>query len=148
MKKKINRRLLAQVKEHFLEEPRRLAMSVFLDQCALPGRIIGRDYERWNKNCNKFEELTTRTAPPCGTVGCIAGLAVFLSNEPLPGNVAERAQKLLGLTDKTLFYPDDWPAPVFKRFQKAKSNRARAKIVAEMIDRAAKCGTVRPYLKS
>lgn len=51
--------LLQRVKQHVLEEPRRLNMGT------------------WGR---KASHRLGDDAPPCGTVGCIAGWCVFLSN--------------------------------------------------------------------
>lgn len=113
----LNVELLRKIQKHILEEPRRLDMTAWLD--AAPVDVV-----------------------PCGTVACIAGWALHLSNTK-PGSTTEGgkwsgpARKVLGLSyeegDK-LFYEDNWPAPFATNFCHAEGPKARAKIAVARID--------------
>jgi hypothetical protein len=59
----MNVKLLRKIQKHILEEPRRLDMDVVL--------------------VKDIDPASWRDAPPCGTVGCIAGWACALSGKRL-----------------------------------------------------------------
>lgn len=89
----MNVELLERVKAHILEDPRRLDMELWIQD-----KMYGPD------------------SPPCGTVGCIAGWAVELTEGGAAhfrsSYITEEARKLLDLTFQqsgTLFHTDSWP---------------------------------------
>jgi hypothetical protein len=134
MKKKLNVKLLRRVQKHILAVPERLDMG--------------------------FLALKVNTedegAPPCGTVGCIAGWAHMLTLKKFPktsreisnaDDVAwERAEKKIGLSHndsyalfgEPRFYQDTdfrrWPAKFAVRYLKAKKAKTRAKVTSDRID--------------
>jgi hypothetical protein len=127
----VNTRLLRRVQKHILAEPRRLNMDCLLDSVSV---------ER-------------KTNPPCGTVGCIAGWAAFLTQGAAAHVSSESwlgAQDALALTseqalrlfvepkyavEKSLYYGDEtWPLKFARKYLSAKTARQRAKVTAARID--------------
>lgn len=129
---KLNVKLLEKVKKHIKKEPRRLNMSEW-NQVAVPGRYINTDAE---KGFFSRLKLTKRTAPPCGTVGCIAGWATMLSGvSEIP--IDDAAIELLGINEEAaqeLFFMGSWPRPFRILYRAAKSSRERASITCKRID--------------
>lgn len=127
--RKLNVRLLRRIKRHILEEPRRLNMYGF-------------GY--------KIHGTPSPDEPPCGTVGCIAGWAIWLSGLQVSEvNVIRKASTLLGLKNrydglsgdqKRLFYVEDWPTLFEHRYVAAQRARTRAYITAERIEHFIKTG--------
>lgn len=128
----INKELLERVKQHILEEPRRLNMDFLL----LPVSCLS----HWDADA----------LPPCGTVGCIAGWATFLTHGAEKAHEMDpwvEGMKILGLDDlqaSRLFaapedaasYPDGatWPIDLAKDYIAATSPQERAQITADRID--------------
>jgi hypothetical protein len=128
----MNVRLLRRVAKHISEEPRRLDMGVLTD--------IRTKYEYGDD------------APPCGTVGCIAGWACLLTgSKPQHAwqggfNYWDKGAKLLGLSPiqaKRLFsrpdehpeFPhEEWPVRFARRHERAKTHRGRAKATVDHIE--------------
>jgi hypothetical protein len=133
----MNTELLLKVKEEILTEPRKIYMDTWLwdaREVAVPEERI----------------------PPCETVGCIAGWAVAVSDPRPPSevadenrrnfhlNVAGRAQSLLGLKSRKLFYHDEeaggwgsdhWPEEFTARLEKEEPGTpGYARVVADVID--------------
>jgi hypothetical protein len=133
----MNVKLLRKVKAYILAEPRRLDMDVV--------GVIAQGGD----------------APPCGTVGCIAGWAGLLALTVVPKNPEARVDRMswirgqdaLHLTDaqaNRLFrepskagdevynmgvaYSASWPARFARRYVRASRPATRAKITAERID--------------
>lgn len=148
---KEQRKLWRLVKEHILEEPRRLDMNV---------PIFMQSKEKASRDS---------TLPPCGTTGCLAGIAVLIDAATnhrrlhlvketnfYNGSVykvidwdvcRQRAIELLGLTENNaekVFQvysnyslrpnPPCWRPDFRKRFQKAKTPKGRARVLADLID--------------
>lgn len=120
----MNVELLRKVQAHILEEPKRLDMGAW-------GVHVNEGDGEWE-------------APTCGTVACIAGWTVALS-QGLSGyeledlsDVSTLASELLGLNGAdacALFYAEDWP----KRFRDQLNRRnpqtkAYALVVSHRID--------------
>jgi hypothetical protein len=135
-KHRINKILFAKVRDHILAEPRRFRMERYV---ANPG----------------YYGLEGDTAPPCGTVACIAGWAVALVDGmdaiTAPGaydHIAERAEELLGLSDDEgwalwrVFFHTEWPARFRRRYESAKRQGARARAAADYIDHIIATGKV------
>lgn len=109
----MNVRLLRKVKDHILAEPRRLDMSVLM---SFP---------------------SGESAPPCGTVGCIAGWANYLEGGSRGGILT--ATKLLELgrgyaRRDRLFFIVFWPGNFSTRYINAKDAKTRAEVTAERIE--------------
>lgn len=144
-------RKLLKVKEHILEEPLRLKMGTFVITADKIKDIL--------ELGNYFSEPKYKDTvfPKCNTVGCIAGWTVLLTDGMLSAGGADaiepRALEILGLpTDSEdlydddgerlkdipnyldLFYVDNWPKKFETRYAKAKTPKARAKVVAARID--------------
>lgn len=142
MAKGINTELLARVRDHILEEPRRYDQTTFGE---------------------------ASEDAPCGTAACIAGWAAHLSGRVslkklrAPMNpvreIRQTAQRALGLTDeeaRVLFTGDPtpcwcgdkdcalggWPPRFGKRYEKAKTARGRASAAAAYIDHIIATGKV------
>lgn len=128
--------LLLRVKAHILEEPRRLNMSEW-KQTAFPGMIVKDGYEHGLNASKHHQLLTAKTAPPCGTVGCIAGWVCLLSGADYP-IFGGQAAAYLGVEEhhlEPLFYPRKWPNKTrFRQYLNARSQRRRAQIVGRVID--------------
>jgi hypothetical protein len=138
--KKINVKLLRQIKRRILEEPRHFDMAFFAIR---PGKI----------------GLKGDLMPPCNTVACIAGDAVILSDGP-PKRITEdfiysvedRATELLGLNysqAQRLFFLSHWPADFADGYidadetaededsledERLEAMKTRARIAADRID--------------
>lgn len=117
----MNVELLEKVKQHILEEPKRLWMG------------------DWAFKVSPTDE----NAPACGTVGCIAGWASLLSNPTQPfSDVANSADdpnvNNLDLDEDTawrLFYVDSWPVQFVDAYDKARGDLTkRAEITAARIE--------------
>lgn len=119
---------LQQIKAHILEEPRRLNMSGWI----------------WTN------QEGTDWAPPCGTMGCLAGWAMLLfdphtARQYVQGDTdvmpEDRGAELLELEyeqAKRLFYQTHWPGDLSERYEDAAVARnypARAQATADRIDR-------------
>lgn len=134
----LNVKLLRRVKQHILEEPKRLIMS---------GLLVRKDKFR-NKfmtdgGVDQFQEFA-----PCGTAACIAGWTVLLHDgmktKKEGAQMWHRAAKLLGLDDKCrdgessqtskLFVTHEWGSKIAARYHRAKTQKGRAKIAAERIE--------------
>lgn len=123
----LNTKLLRKVKKHILEEPKRLAM-IHWSKRGLPGTQL--KSEGWG-------EEPTRTFPPCGTVGCIAGWACMLSG--MYSGSSYEGGDLLGIPDSTslrnsLFIVEDWPEPIRSEYICATTPERRAKLAAKRIN--------------
>jgi hypothetical protein len=126
----MNVKLLRRVKKHILEEPRRFVMRVFYFRKA--------DLLR--------ETFTSDTHQPmrfakCGTAACIAGWSVLLTDglHADMNDVRARAISLLGLNPNDyrhdeLFDVCGWPTKFADAYEKARSQKARAKIAADRIE--------------
>lgn len=132
----MNTKLLLKVKQHILDEPRRLWMGQWQVR-AVPGkRIEG----FWDTEFSfRTVTLDEKTAPPCGTAGCIAGWTDMLSFRTRPRGVSaeSRAIKKLAITElqaAQLFYVDSWPRKFREEYSAAKTAKRRARIVGQVID--------------
>jgi hypothetical protein len=106
-------KLLREVAKHIAEEPRRLNMHL------ISTRVDPSRHE----------------APPCGTVGCIAGWACMLSGMGIDEANWRKGEEILGLTSdqsmKLFDFPttdgfnDGWPRKFGKRYVNAKTPRGR-----------------------
>lgn len=142
----MNIELLQRVRQHILDEPRRLNMGTWVSTVgktvpAFAG-VYGRD---------------EADLPPCGTVACVAGWAVLLSRfngkpEEYAAFIRERpslfpdgltssiGQEELGLSPsqmETLFYVGRWPERFRVAHEQAEENgdyQAMAQITADRID--------------
>lgn len=135
----LNVKLLRKVKRHILAMPSRFAMNYFVAR-GKPGVLMTRKYPDGSVN-QVFLDGKKRKAPPCGTVGCIAGWAALLTaKDPkrVADNTAEtRGRRALGLTRdqaSVLFYTYSWPWEMQERYLNAKHPQIRANIAARRID--------------
>ena len=121
----INRELLLKIKQAILDEPKGFQMGGFKKQ-RIHSDSVCSDYGlAWE-------------FPRCGTACCIAGYALTLSGKDpdREENVVSTAKDLLGINNGlVLFYVEDWPVDLKKRFLEAKTPEERALIGAERIDR-------------
>ena len=115
----VNVELLQRIKQHILQEPKRLQMNI------------------WR---NRFSGTN---APSCGTIACIAGWAVELGdpNMLLPERtVLDRALELLGLTNDVreyaqLFCVRYWREPWKTAYANAWENQERkVQVTASYLD--------------
>lgn len=109
--------ILQKVKQHILEEPRRLRMTTWFYKT----------------------DLVDPMSPPCGTIGCIAGFTVMLSGKIVEvETVQEEAMELLGINDKQageLFYTSQWPQRFSTEyFDYGWASKERAEVTARRID--------------
>jgi hypothetical protein len=120
----INKELLARVRDHILEEPRR------------------------------YDQLTTgeyEESVPCGTRACIAGWTYFFGTgrDPRFNSCMYDAQELLGLSnDEAMVLFDangDWPEPyssAYKTAEKEHSHAGMAQAAADYINHIIETGKV------
>lgn len=131
----MNIKLLRRVKRHILAEPKRINMY-------FPVRV----------------GQMGRGAPPCGTIGCIAGWAVLLAERKgreMPGltwrrildrreapdmdwddfkPIAIRRLKLTAEQAHRLFHVINWPRTFTVQYEKARTPKKMASVTAERID--------------
>jgi hypothetical protein len=121
--------LLLKIKERIISHPASFNMS------------------RWGCKVDPTEEH------PCGTIACIAGWAVILTDTPVNWigysmeDVCVQAKELLGISwsQANLFYPDYWPSPFKEEYlalstsltieNKSEVQAKLAKLAARRIDR-------------
>jgi hypothetical protein len=127
---RINTELLARVRAHILEEPRRFRMERYV---ATPG----------------YYDLPAEQSPPCGTVACIAGWAVAITDglnsitgPDAYGKIEGRALELLGLEESSLFYHTCWPDEFCDRYENARTPQERAEVAADYINHIIETGKV------
>jgi len=135
----LNVELLLKVKNHILEEPKRLRMSKWFIKGTPNGH--GRSVSRGYGEPIDFE------VPACGTVGCIAGWTELLNHPEdyegatgISGVHCGRAKNELGLIDQSLFFVDCWPEPYKSDYYQAEDNQTRAQIVGALIDKLIEVG--------
>lgn len=134
--------LLRKVKRHILRKPSRLRMNNWIVK-AEPNSSVTLG-EGWG-------EPTNVKIPSCGTVGCIAGWIVLLSNNNLDNSnnysiksdgkckvfsAQQEATILLGFkyVPTELFFVSDWPYQKREEYFNSTSQTQRAKIVGQVID--------------
>lgn len=140
-KRKLNKRLFNRIKKHILAMPERLRMDHW-QIVAKPGRFIDMNNDpklsEKDQAYTNYGEPDTVQVPKCGTIGCIAGWACFLSNKrPRAGRVQPTAEKLLGiggLQSDSLFLVDEWPSKESSKYENAATQRQRAALVVKRID--------------
>jgi hypothetical protein len=142
----MNIELLQRVKQHILDEPRRLNMGTWVSTVRKTVPAFTGVYGRGEADL-----------PPCGTVACVAGWAVLLSRfngkpEEYAAFIRERntlspdgltssiGQEELGLSPsqmETLFYVGRWPERfrvAHEQAEEAADYQAMAQITADRID--------------
>lgn len=128
------KKILRQVRDHILAEPKRLRMSKYITTQKTSG------LKTFHADSHRNEEVPFA---PCGTAGCIAGWAVILSTPNIapfelerthPYDLMVNAAKILGITDTSLFFVEEWPRRFSKPYMKAKTQKTRAKYAAKMIN--------------
>lgn len=133
---KINKKLFKQVRDHIKEEPRRLAMGVFL-QGVEEGSGVNCVYDA----ADRVRFLSEKEVPPCGTVGCIAGWVGKLVNGTFKST--SNSADLLGITNEQslkLFYPDSWKPKTYRKYRRSKTQIGRTRVVVGILDRIIKAG--------
>jgi hypothetical protein len=118
----MNVKLLRKVAEHISEEPRRLNMTYISRQ--VPSQAYN--------------------APPCGTVGCIAGWACMVEGLSVDEASWRKGTELLELTEDQAFrlfdFPteeglmDGWPRKFGKKYVNAVTPKAKAKAAVDRIE--------------
>lgn len=117
----MNTRLLRRVAKHIAAEPKRLAMHLIATTV----------------------DSDAHNAPPCRTVGCIAGWSCLLSGETVDKSSWSKGRNLLGLDEDASYrlfdYPanlptDGWPKKFVKRFMNARTPRGRATVTVARIE--------------
>ena len=122
----MNVAVLEKVRDHILEDPRRLNMRDWI----------------WHYTDNQVR-LNSDILPPCGTVGCIAGWILELYGHELEketGDIVKDAAKLLGVDLSEaccLFHLEYWPKDYQIRYR-AGNQKERAQVTAERINRLIK----------
>lgn len=152
-------RLLNEVADHILEEPKRLEMGTW-----------GETFTEDSKYSDDGDPI-----PSCRTQGCVAGWTIFLNrprlwkqmlkgatdngyscdlNDSTDGSIPGQAIKILGITEEqgaSLFYLKDWmvvgdgggwPQKFTDAYNKAKSKKQKAKVTAARIRHFIKMGGV------
>lgn len=123
---KLNVKLLRKIQKHILEEPKRFMMGGVI-VTAEPGKYYTDYGIDWR-------------IPKCGTVACIGGWALLLSN--VRTHDLCDAAELLGFDIEDGFSPDasklfnvgGWPSKFAAKWMDAKTPRVRAKIAVARID--------------
>jgi hypothetical protein len=122
----INVKLLRKIAKHITDKPRRFVMRTFM--YSTDG--WGDEFRADDGSMQKFEK--------CGTVACIGGWAVLLTDGVAPtGEIRARAVEILGIqgmNEDKLFEVTMWPTEFTKRYWAAKTQRQRAKVAAERIE--------------
>ena len=106
-------------------------------QHAGPGYVVDFRIERYGSYLTyAFKKLTKQTAPPCGTVGCIAGW-VCITQGIQRGSGYEASKVLDFDTDKLnkLFHVEAWPnRDLAAAYVKARTAKRRVAVVCQAID--------------
>lgn len=126
----MNDLLLDKIKAHIMEEPRRIIMSVWREQ------TTKRSLEAAVPLLNGISKYITVKAPPCGTIGCIAGWAQVLTKTTELGHPEIAARLVLGLDQEVanrLFLTRQWPLKFHKSYIRCKTAKGRAKVVCDRI---------------
>jgi hypothetical protein len=105
----MNVELLRKIENHILEEPKRLFMPAFVRRQSRGDVLL------------PLNSRGTRDYPECGTAACIAGWAVFLSEDDstlrTAGEIMARAMTLLQIGEYSahrLFLAQEWPLRFWK----------------------------------
>lgn len=127
----MNTELLLKVKDHILEEPKRLIMSAFVTRKEFSYAGLMHDLDAFKS--------TKREFAPCDTAACIAGWSVLLTEgmETTTSNLRERAAELLGIEmgkEERLFEVGHWSLDNRKKYREATTPEALAQIAADEID--------------
>ena len=121
----LNKKILLKVRDHILEDPRRLQMGDWLNTGLTPG--------------TEFYGDILQLVPDCGTIGCIAGWISFFYPEDdteyyhYTRGHAERAIEAIGINKDSeirfrgiasdLFYVDQWQEINEKAYEVALANK-------------------------
>lgn len=113
-------------------------------QAGRPGCWVQFYFEMGCSDPDALKRLTKRTAPPCGTIACIAGWTVSLAYPEVVQTAKTecitwygRAIAALNITEEQaqhLFYPNRWLEPFRSAYPKCKTQRQRARLVAKVIN--------------
>lgn len=128
----MNVELLRQIVAHIQQVPGRLVMRVYLLR-----KSKDVPYEN---NVRLMDDLgESLEFPPCGTVGCIAGWAIALSNLHglNPDYIEMNACRLLRLPSREgskLFHLINWPDVFYHRYVKALTAEARAEVLKDRVE--------------
>ena len=120
----MNIELLQRVRDHILEDPRRLNMH------------------EWIINVSKKHANTwNHRYPPCGTIACIAGWTILLAypekKQEYISNPEQVAANILQIDDRQareLFYIGQWPVDYQKRYLGECTLKEMAQAAAGRID--------------
>lgn len=130
-------RLLRKVAKHILAEPKRFAMSWWYGE-GTPGQPLTQGF---------FTErhISKLIVPECGTVACIAGWAVLLTDGnngyQSGADIHRRAIELLGdAAEDALFGTLTWPTRFAERYHHAKTRRGKATAAVDRIEHFIKTG--------
>jgi hypothetical protein len=131
----MNVELLRKVKEHILEEPRRLIMNSWrvlangMDKSSLARKAGPNSFRGDGGEVVEFAN--------CGTAACISGWACIITGQKRVRDFKSRGRKILDLNEhqaERLFLPDSWPNEFYRAYEHANSQKERAKIAAARID--------------
>lgn len=122
----MNKELLLKVKQHILEEPKRLNMHNWIERYTVP------------------EVEQSKYLPSCGTVGCIAGWSFLLGIDSTASEMTFNFTKTLDLLDidelqaENLFYVEHWPNEFYNKYNTpnipwGERKQHRAQVTAERI---------------
>jgi hypothetical protein len=123
----LNVKLLRQVKQKILSEPRQFMMGWYFTK---EGEQI------------VLTDLPRRTIPNCHTAACIAGWTVACANGYSPSkardkvmSVGDEARMFLGIDiTNGLFVVSGWPKKYQDAWYRAKTHKARAQVAARRIE--------------
>jgi hypothetical protein len=125
----MNVELLQKVKAHILEKPERFVMTRW-QVYGLPGEEIVMCTDEMQK---------IRKVPECGTMACIAGWTVALTDPTKDHqgvrSISEYATDLLGLNEAPdMFWLQKWSRHFRATWKATRSPRKHAQIAARVID--------------
>ena len=135
----MNTKLLRRVAKHISEEPKRLAMGLWIQRKDDSYSGDGLVYEHYHQDGQFSNRATKHRFAQCGTAGCIAGWAVLLKHGVTKAgkicDVPVEAAKILDIEDcGRLFYVDDWPEEFSLPYLSAHTPAKRARIAVARIE--------------
>lgn len=121
--------ILYAIRQHILEEPARLNMMQW--------RIKRQDSDPINLSemmGKAYHYLPEHNFPACNTVGCISGWGQILTN--MDNQTLYSRSEVLKVpksVTQILFYLDNWPHFIAKRYNEATTLQSRARITSDLI---------------
>jgi len=138
VKRKINVKLLRKIAKHISEEPKRLAMSDWVQKLGQKDWLGLETSEVFDSNYALA--CQTHEFAKCGTAACIGGWALLFHGKRATDradSTQRRAGKLIGIDkdqSERLFFVESWPDKFCGRYKNAKTPRGKASAAVARIE--------------